>query len=90
MADPRKLRRLRRSWMSRSGARLAGELAELGAIRLPVYVLDGCAVVRAMDAPPGSRRQLFDAFIEEGFIPIEVNYPWVFELNSRISKRREL
>ncbi len=90
VADQRKLRRLRRRWISKSGAQPAGELAELGPIRLPVYKLDGSSVVRAMDASPGSRRQLFDALIEEGFIPVEVSYPWVFELNSKITRRREL
>lgn len=79
LSDARSIRRERRKWVIAAEASWPTSFATVGAMRLPIYEIDGSSVIRTFDATPGSRAQLFDSLIDDGLIPIEVAGKWVFE-----------
>lgn len=82
LADARAVRRERRRWAAESGVRITTRHARIGAMRLPVYLVDGEEVVRVQDASPGCRAQLFDGLVDDGILPIEVGGHWVFRTSA--------
>ena len=89
-SDKRQIRHSRRVWQASAGLMPARHNLVIKGMRLPVYELDGRQIVCTSDAAPGGRQQLFYGLVEDGLCPIDLNGRWVFELNSKMIKRKEL
>lgn len=78
--DKRLLRRLRRRWMNLAHATMTKCVWRGSGVSQPLYAVDGVYVMRIADALPGGRQQIFEAFIDQGRLPVELAGEWVFKI----------